>query len=161
MRFVLPNIILLTLLAHKDLFGPNAAKWLKGVTIAHGILFFVILGVAHQGGMIRALATVQGTPTAPNHVIFYGTYQPPKHLLQIKENQPGTTVYDLKGEETSNIMEIRKTVLRIRESIKFNQQTDTILLLTPSSFDFEIKKIRWMAISENILSTSFNRHRRR
>lgn len=47
----------------------------------------------------------------------------------------------MKGEETSQILDIRKTVLRIKEDPKFNPDTDNIILLTPSSFDFEIKKL--------------------
>lgn len=50
-------------------------------------------------------------------------------------------MYDLKGQETNAIIEIRKTVLRIRENPNFNEGKDSILLLTPSSFDFEIKKL--------------------
>lgn len=50
-------------------------------------------------------------------------------------------VYDLKGQETNPIAEIRKTVLRISENQNFDKERDSILLLTPSSFDFEIKKL--------------------
>jgi hypothetical protein len=31
-----------------SLFGASAPKWIQGLTLTHGLLFFVVMGVAHQ-----------------------------------------------------------------------------------------------------------------
>jgi len=140
MRFMLPTFVLLVVLGCQELLGPGPnQKWYVWSWIAHCIIFGLVMGLGHQGGMVPAMASLQSmASTAPGttHVIFFHTYMPPKHLLATSKGSPhGVQVYDMMGPDTSTLKDVRTKALRIAELPGFNSEKDEIYLIAPGTIN--------------------------
>jgi len=141
MRFLLPVFVCLIILGCQELLGPGPnQKWYQISWIIHCILLGIIFGLAHQGGMVPAMASLQSrATTAPGttHIIFFHTYMPPKHLLAIENTSgpKGIQVYDMMGPDTSTLTDVRTKALRIAELPNFNKEHDEIYLVAPGTID--------------------------
>jgi len=98
----------------------------------------VIMGVMHQGGVVRSLISFQSTTlqNETNHLIYFHTYMPPKHILAIPKSQstqPPYLIHDLMGAELSDL---RKAVLRIKEALSYSRNTK-IYLIAPGTVDLQ------------------------
>jgi len=146
-RFLLPNLICLVVIAGSDLLDENAPGWVKASWFAHCIIFFFLMGFAHQAGVVRAVAdptlrTPTGTTT---HLIFYKTYPAPKHLLA-QTHSTGVVLYPYQRFNSDG--DIKKEVTRIRESPDWKSSSDRILLITPATIPvdedlWQLKKSYW------------------
>jgi len=97
----------------------------------------VFMGFMHQGGVVPSLISFQmHAPPAgnTNHLIYYHTYMPPKHLLALPKSQSNVpfVLHDLKGAELG---ELRKSILRILEAVSYDPSKQKIFLVTPATVD--------------------------
>jgi len=152
MRFLLPNIFPLILLGSAGTWGlygknkkddkekedkdPYQIYWTISF-ILFNIVLLIIMGFFHQGGVVQSLMSFQFTTQqtgGTNHLVYYHTYMPPRHLLAQPKTSSGGhplfSVHDLMGAE---IGDLRKTILRIKESVNFSPSKDKIYLLSPAT----------------------------
>ncbi len=87
-RFLLPLVVPMCLLTSRLVFGKQSYSIMKFAWVGFNLLAICVYGYMHQGGMVPAIGHIQKmfTHTAnlglDQHVIFYHTYMPPKHLMQ-------------------------------------------------------------------------------
>jgi hypothetical protein len=87
-RFLLPLVVPICLLTGRLVFGKQSYSIMKFAWLGFNLVAISVYGYMHQGGMVPAIAHVQKmfTHTAnlglDQHVIFYHTYMPPRHLIQ-------------------------------------------------------------------------------
>lgn len=85
-RFLLPLLVPMCLMTSHSLFGVRSHTVLRVIWIVFNFVCIVIYGYGHQGGMVPSLAYVQRAYThfsnidMDQHVIYYHTYMPPRHL---------------------------------------------------------------------------------
>lgn len=149
MRFLLPNIFPLIILGSVGIWGKDK-KEEKGSTpdpyqqywtyswIIFNVVMVVLMGVMHQGGVVRSLISFQANSVnnESHHLIYYHTYMPPKHLLAMPKSQstqPPYFIHDLMGSELS---ELRKTVLRIKEGRSYSQLSK-VYLVAPGTVELQ------------------------
>jgi len=136
MRFLLAMLVPLVLLGYKGIFGNESFFWLKVGWIAFNIIFAVFLGLFHQGGVVPVLINLSQSqePGTTQHIVFYHTYMPPKHLLAIQPAaKPTSSVTDLMGAPLS---ELRKKLLSIPEQFNYGPK-DKIFVVSPATVGLE------------------------
>ena len=86
---------------------------LRSIWIGFNILFLVVFGILHQGGIVFAILSSAITHDAPQSIIFHHTYMPPSFLLRRLQctdanvcsttSCPLTSINDLMGSSGQNL----------------------------------------------------------
>jgi hypothetical protein len=138
MRFLLPMLVPLVLLGYKGIFGNEGFFWLKVGWIAFNIALIIFLGLFHQGAVVPVILNLSSKPMEPNttqHVIFYHTYMPPKHLFATEKGKPRHHIIDLMG---APLTELSKQLSRIPELFSYSPK-DKIYVVSPATVELGSK----------------------
>jgi len=138
MRFLLPMLLPLVLLGYKGILGNDESFfWLKVGWIAFNIVFLIFMGMFHQGGVVPVILNLSSQPLEPGvtqHIVFYHTYMPPRHLFAIEpSSKPRHAIYDLMGDPLAIL---RKTLSQIHSHYSY-KPNDKIYVVTPATIDLE------------------------
>lgn len=111
-RFLVPLLPVMILVGASVM---EKLRWRKAfgiVWIISNVVLAIFYGVLHQGGLVQSLFHLQktvdttGTATGSNHVVFYHTYMPPRHLLLNQKSQVTLIAHDLAGSEMSRLNQL-------------------------------------------------------
>ncbi|XP_014665306.1 PREDICTED: GPI mannosyltransferase 4-like [Priapulus caudatus] len=145
-RFLMPLIIPLVLLMHEHILGTKVLTVLKWSWIMWNILGCVIFGAFHQGGVTKSLLflnnEIEASSENVSHVVFYYTYMPPRHLLQIHKatSETSTQVLDLSG---ATVEQLRVTISDIasKQEKSDGKRKEIIYLVAPSVVDASVEQV--------------------
>jgi phosphatidylinositol glycan class Z len=110
-RFLAPLLVPLAILVG------NTNLWsstrLRSIWIAFNVLFLVVFGILHQGGIVPAILSSAITHDTPLSIVFHRTYMPPSFLLRRLQcadanvcsttSCPLTPINDLMGSSGQNL----------------------------------------------------------
>ena len=144
-RFLIPLLTPLAFLYGKRVFGWTSWVGWRTIWIISNLLAALFYGVLHQGGLVPCLAYLQKTlpasrtKMANDHIIFYHTYMPPRHLLTIPRHvathdsrRTGLTeVHDLKGASFGQIGKVVETILGQKRAT----EVSNIYVVSPATLD--------------------------
>ena len=143
-RFLLPLVVPLAMLVGSQITG---SRLLKSSWIIFNLACLLVYGYAHQGGLTQTLAHLQKLFVDPSmsntdvHVIYRGTYMPPRFLLmapyaQTSRGPAVRAVHDLMSSSSFENLD------RLISEIKSNQSTRSqlIYLVTPAFMDVNLPK---------------------
>ncbi|XP_055502467.1 GPI mannosyltransferase 4-like [Leucoraja erinacea] len=130
-RFLSPLIVPVVLhcaIKHK------ISKW-KLVSVVFNILCSVYFGYLHQGGLIPCISYLEKALHFKDPVvnqeeyilIFYHTYMPPRHLLNVKSDQDSVRIIDLGGSDISVLNSTVNKLLDTFSSIDNNRMNMYII----------------------------------
>ncbi|XP_013401272.1 GPI mannosyltransferase 4 [Lingula anatina] len=150
-RFLLPLIAPITLICGGKIFGQDSYKVLKVTWVIFNILAAMLFGGLHQAGLVQCISYLQKylystrQDSATQHIIFYHTYMPPRHLLAIPnhhDNGEGhrkskVFVHDLAGASEEVL---HSKILDIMGSMK--KKCGEIYVVSPATLYFHCKKIQ-------------------
>ncbi|XP_069755217.1 GPI mannosyltransferase 4-like [Narcine bancroftii] len=137
-RFLSPLIVPVVLhyiLKHKTL------RW-KTVIVLFNILCSVFFGCLHQGGLIPCISYLEKALHLKDSVIdqeeyiliFYHTYMPPRHLLNVKTDQESIRIIDLGG---SDVSVLNSTVNRFFGNFSsFENNQIYIYIIAPGTLEY-------------------------
>ena len=110
-RFLTPILVPLAILVGDTNLWSSVR--LRSIWIGFNILFLVVFGILHQGGIVRAILSSTITHDAPQSIIFHHTYMPPSFLLRRLQctdvnvcstnSCPLTSINDLMGTSGQNL----------------------------------------------------------
>ncbi|CAL1541643.1 unnamed protein product [Lymnaea stagnalis] len=111
-RFLIPALPFFMVIGAKVLAGLSAGKFsLIALWTVFNIILTLVYGYMHQAALIPALSIYQQRLSTMqssfgNHrVIFYKTYQPPRHLLLLNQPDSQISILDLAGAPISSLIE--------------------------------------------------------
>ena len=105
-RFLVPLLPVMILIGASVM---ERHKWKKAFAImwiVSNVALAIFYGVLHQGGLVQSLFQMQkasGSAAGLDHVVFYHTYMPPRHLLLNRKSHVTLLTHDLQGSEMSNL----------------------------------------------------------
>ncbi|XP_051874590.1 GPI mannosyltransferase 4-like [Pristis pectinata] len=150
-RFLSPLIVPVVLhcaLKHKVL------GW-KTVIVVFNILCSVLFGCLHQGGLIPCIFYLEKLLHLKDSVvnqeeyilIFYHTYMPPRHLLNVKSDQEFVRIIDLGGSDVSVFNSTVNRLLDNFSSIENNQTNIYIIAPSTVEYTFNYCNFQWKPIA--------------
>ncbi|XP_048397813.1 GPI mannosyltransferase 4-like isoform X2 [Stegostoma tigrinum] len=127
----------------------------KGVIVVFNILFSILFGCLHQGGLIPCLSYLENILHSndsmanqfEHDLIFYHTYMPPRYLLNIKSDQESIRIIDLGGSDVSVLNSTVNGLLNnfskhltmcLSKQIENNREIN-IYIITPGTVQNEIR----------------------
>ena len=155
-RFLLPLIFPLVFTVSEFILGPQSQYSIKVNWVIFNVLGCIVFGILHQGGVVPCLSYLQKltseSRTGTNHIVFYHTYMPPKHLLQIPKTannisndalnlltHDSVTLHDLQG---SSVKVLTSHIQTIIDDHKNDLSELSILVASPSSLDWVFCDVR-------------------
>ena len=138
-RFIIPLLYPISALFSKYVFGRDSSKIFTIIWVMFNLLFSVLFGVFHQGGVIPSLSYLQKNLNYTNnepqqHVIYYHTYMPPRFLLTIPNKETevappiGLKVHDLAGAPEEILHDKVKNITLINPSAD-------VFVVSPATLD--------------------------
>ncbi|GAA6040508.1 hypothetical protein JCM8097_005439 [Rhodosporidiobolus ruineniae] len=124
-RFLVPLVVPLVLLAPSASFlhAPSSSKLRRAfwtLWLLHSLLFTILFGHLHQGGLFPALLKLNDELRSPTsalgraervEVVFWKTFMPPRHLLippvaERGASHPSVSVLDLAGAPPASLVTV-------------------------------------------------------
>ena len=156
-RFLLPLVLPMCLLTSHLIFGKKSYRILRFAWYGFNFVSLCIFGYMHQGGMVPSINYIQKIFTHPSnldldqHVIFYHTYMPPRHLIQgpIAANLVSNNRYlyelrkKLSEQDIQNVLERDNSSRSPKEKIEatLHMPNRTIYDLSSSSTLFQLENL--------------------
>lgn len=134
-RFLVPLLPVMILVGASVM---ERLKWKKAFAImwiVSNVVLAIFYGVLHQGGLLQSLLQMQKTSqgtTGLDHVVFYHTYMPPRHLLLNKKSHTILVAHDLQGSEMSNLHQVVTSLQSTKDT-----RSLSVVLPSPVANDFK------------------------
>lgn len=148
-RFLIPLLAPLSIL-YADKVCSSCTLYVSW--IVSNLLLATFFGAVHQGGLVPSLVYLQKSltqTTSHDHVVFYHTYMPPRHLLAINSSveAKSVSVYDLKGAPVSELKKLLSSISSSYDKSSTDTSVPRVLLVVPQTVAEEVcgQDTSWLA----------------